>query len=161
MAVQFDATTLRTIVGEEMYDKASDLLDSVIGLEETDGGVAATVTEGSQVYDAWAGIVEEVFTGECSGPCPEDAACHHVAAVALAGVVAGSRWYASARTSHRSGGNDRSPLRPETERAKDETPLGLHAAASALSHAELLDLVVAWAETDPELADALRARAER
>lgn len=54
------------------------------------------------MYDAWAGIVDEVFTGECSSPCPEDAACHRVAAVALAGVVAGSRWYASARPSRRS-----------------------------------------------------------
>lgn len=113
------------------------------------------------MYDAWAGIVDEVFTGECSSPCPEDAACHRVAAVALAGVVAGSRWYASARPSQRSETTAGSSLRAGTEPAESLTPSDLHAAASALSHAELLDLVVAWATTDPELAQALRAQAGR
>src|SRR5690606_26788595 len=55
----------------------------------------------------------------------------------------------------------RSSLRAGTEPAEVLTPSDLHAAASALSHAELLNLVAAWATTDPELAEALRARAGR
>jgi uncharacterized Zn finger protein len=57
--------------------------DGVGELEPVGGGVRAFVHDRQAVHQAWIGIVDQVFTGECDCPAQGEDLCAHAIAVAL------------------------------------------------------------------------------
>ena len=102
MAVRLDIEAVRGVVDPQVFLAAKEMLisEDVGEIIEIGGGAAALVTGGpDSVYEAWVGVVDGEFTGECA--CPQAVAepeelCQHVVAVTLVAIDEEFTWSSDA-----------------------------------------------------------------